>query len=143
MSTPTPLTLSMPFKVASWKEETVEELGAGQKLTRATVAFSLTDTSPITSSSMSVHYVMAHTEEHVSAEYVGVNRWKAELEGRGEVSLVFKEVGTYKKGEGSASEVTVIEGTGTGAWKGVKGKGSMTASHAGGKFEVELTFPQA
>jgi hypothetical protein len=135
------VSLSLPFKVATWEESTVHQIDSDSKVTQATVSFAVTQSeppasSPLTAPSLAVQYVMAYASA-AYAEYVGFIRLSGQWSGAA-ASVVLKEVGTYKKGTGTASELTVVEGSGRGAWQGVSGKGTAQAGHAGGLIQLQL-----
>ena len=138
MST-SPLNLRLSLKVDAWDESTVQELGDGSRISRCTAHFSFTDSPPLTSATLSMHYTLAHTQSHGS-EYTGFGRLAGQWEGKA-AELVLKEVAGYEKGKGSWSALEVVRGTGKGEWAGLQGKGKATGSEesAGGVIELELT----
>ena len=133
-----PHSISTPFKVASWDETTLQQLDTTAKLTRATVSFTITDTPSLTASTIQADYVMSHADSG-NAQYVGFARLVGQWDGK-EASMVLKELGTYIKGTGSSSELTVVEGSGRGALTGATGQGTAKAGHGGGLIELTLSL---
>jgi len=139
MSTDAAHTLSIPFKVASWDEKAIHQLDSNGKITTAAVTYTLTDTTPLTAATAAVDYLMSHphTNDTATAHFVGFIRLAGQWEGK-EGTAVLREVGSYTKSVGTASELVVVEGSGRGVWDGVKGRGTAKAGHGGGSIELTL-----
>ena len=131
--------LSMPFKVSSWDETTLHQLDTDSKITRAAITYSLTPTAPLTAANIAVDYLMSHGQsgDEAEAQFVGFARLTGQWQHK-EATLVLREVGSYKKGTGTDSQLTVVEGSGRGPWVGAKGHGTAKAGHAGGSIELTL-----
>ena len=71
-------------------------------------------------------------------QYVGFWRLAAQWSGQ-QATLMVREVGTFKKGTGIASELAVVEGSGRGPLAGATGHGTAGAKHGGGSIELTLT----
>jgi len=112
------------FTVASWVEDTHEELDGKQKLTKARTGFRLSgDLVGDLVSDTFMYY-----REDGTAEYTGLQRFTGELGGRSG-SFVMVADGGYDGGE-ARSAWRVIPGSGTGGLAGLRGSGQSVASAA-------------
>ena len=131
----------MPFKVASWDETTLHQLDPTGKITRAAITYTITEAAPLTAPTIAVDYLMSHPEagDEAVAHFVGLAQLGGQWDGK-EATLVLRDVGTYKKATGVSSELTVVAGSGRGAWVGATGHGTLKAGHAGGTIELTLVL---
>ena len=110
------------FTVASWVEDTHEELDGKQKLTKARMGFRLSgDLVGDLVSDTFMYY-----REDGTAEYTGLQRFTGELGGRSG-SFVMIADGGYGGGE-ARSAWRVIPGSGTGGLAALRGSGQSVAS---------------
>jgi hypothetical protein len=126
-------TVTGEFELASWDEETYEQLGNGGKLTKATVTQTFTGG---ISGSGSVIWLMCYQPDG-TARFVGMQKIEGAAEGRSG-SFVAETVGEFDGGLASGTW-TVIPGSGTGDFAGLRGEGKFRAPH-GPKAEYELTL---
>jgi hypothetical protein len=110
------------FTVASWDENTYDELDGKGKLTRATVAFDLAG--GMTGRGTWDAVMCYHADG--TAEFTGFQRMTGEVGGRSG-TFVLRADGTYDAGEARTSW-QVVDGSGTGELAGLSGSGSAVAS---------------
>lgn len=123
------------FTVASWDEDTYQELAGRAKLTRARVGFHL---SGDLEGDASWEALMCYREDG-TAEYTGLQQVTGELAGR-PGTCVMVAGGTFRGGE-ARSAWRVITGSGTGGMAGLRGSGSAISSGTPGgtfTFDYEL-----
>ena len=116
---------SCTFEVKSWDEQTVNEVDGRLKLTRATVSFAYTGDLEGTSA---MEYLMQYGDGG-SAKVLGLERVTGKLGGK-EGTFVIEYHGGYADGTASG-QLTVVEGSGTGALEGLRGQGSAVAKQDG------------
>ena len=109
------------FAVASWNEETYLDLEGDAKLTRASVAGSLTG--DIVGSSQT-EWLMAYGADG-TAHYVGLQRVDGSLGGK-QGSFVVESNGVFD-GSHANGTWTVIRGSGTGELAELSGEGTFVA----------------
>jgi len=109
------------FEVASWKEDTYQELDGGGKLTRASVGGSLTGD---LSGNTSVEWLMCY-QKSGSARYVGLQRVEGSLHGR-KGTFVIESIGEFDGGQATGTW-SVVPGSGTEALAGLRGSGRFQA----------------
>jgi Protein of unknown function (DUF3224) len=123
------------FKVASWDENTYQELSEAAKLTRASVTFGLEG--DITGEA--TWEALMYYRRDGTAAYTGIQLISGQLAGLDGTFAVVAD-GEFADGE-ARSRWQVIEGSGTGALAGLAGSGTAvaTASPQGHfVFEYEL-----
>ena len=123
------------FTVASWDEDTYQELAGEAKLTRARVGFHL---SGDLEGDASWEALMCYREDG-TAEYTGLQQVTGELAGRPGTCVMVAD-GTFRDGE-ARSAWRVITGSGTGGMAGLRGSGSAISSGTPGgtfTFDYEL-----
>jgi Protein of unknown function (DUF3224) len=119
------------FELASWNEETYEELDEGAKLTRASVT--QTFEGDITGDG-AVQWLMAYRTDG-TARSVGFQRVDGSIGGR-RGTFVLETVGDFD-GKSATWQATVVAGSGTGKLEGLTGQGTFGAQH-GPKATFEL-----
>lgn len=123
------------FTVASWDEDTYQELDGDAKLTKATVTFSLQGD---LAGEARWDSVMCYRPDG-TAVYTGIQRVTGTL-GGAEGSFVVRADGEFAAGE-ARSSWQVIEGSGTGALAGLTGNGSSVATATPpGTFEFDYAI---
>lgn len=125
-------TLKGEFTLRSWDEETYAEREGNQRLTRASVTQALSG--DVTGTGQVV-WLMSYREDG-TARFVGLQEFEGVIDGR-EGSVVL-ETGEF---DGKAADWTcsVIEGSGTGGWAGMRGEGRFHAPH-GPKATFSLEY---
>jgi len=109
------------FTVASWEEDTYQDLTGQEKLTKARMGFQLTgDLAGDLVSDSFMYY-----REDGSAEYTGLQRFTGQIAGRSGTCVMIAD-GGYDGGE-ARSAWRVVPGSGTGDLAGISGTGSFTA----------------
>ena len=111
------------FTVASWKEDTYEELGGDAKLTRARIVQEFTGDLEATGTA---ELLMCYAADG-TATIVGLQRFLGRLGDR-KGSFVLQSVGGYD-GRDAKSTLTVVPGSGTEGLAGLRGVGSSTVGH--------------
>lgn len=124
------------FEVASWDEQPYQKLTGGGKLTRATVT--QTFTGDITGKG-DVVWLMCYRRDG-KAHFVGLQRVAGSI-GEHKGTFVLETIGDFD-GKVATWKCTVVPGSGSGALKGLKGKGSFGAPH-GSKASFELDYELA
>lgn len=123
------------FTLSSWDEKTYAERGGDRKLTRATVSQDLAG--DIVGKGQ-VEWLMSYGEDG-TAHFVGLQQFEGEIDGRAG-SVVLETIGDFDGNE-STWDATVLEGSGTGEWAGMRGKGRFRAPHGPkATFELDCTF---
>lgn len=113
------------FEVQPGKEDAIEEPADGLRVTHASGAQRF---SGDIVGDGTIDWLMCYLPDK-TARYVGLQRITGTIDGR-RGSLVLEAVGGHD-GTGSASTLTVIDGTGTGELAGIRGTGDFEAK--GGK----------
>jgi hypothetical protein len=123
------------FTVASWDEDTYQELEGKGKLTRARVGFRLEGDM---AGDASWEALMCYREDG-TAEYTGLQHFTGQLAGRSGTFVMVAD-GTFSEGE-ARSGWQVIPGSATGGLAGLRGTGTAVASSGPDgtfSFEYEL-----
>jgi Protein of unknown function (DUF3224) len=110
------------FTVASWDENTYQELTEAAKLTKASVAFGLEGDI----NGKATWEALMYYRPDGTAAYTGIQMVSGRLGGVEGTFAVFAE-GEYAAGE-ARSRWQVIEGSGTGGLSGLIGSGSAVAT---------------
>jgi len=110
------------FTVASWDENTYQELAEDAKLTKATVTFSLAGD---LAGQATWDAVMCYRLDG-TAVYTGMQRFEGQLGGV-DGSFVVQADGEFVGGE-ARSRWQVVRGSGTGGLAGLTGTGSAVAT---------------
>jgi Protein of unknown function (DUF3224) len=113
--------LTGEFEVTSWNEEPYAQREGERKLTRASVTQKL---SGGVTGTGAVEWLMSYQEDG-TARFVGLQELDGEIEGR-PGSVVLDTVGEFD-GTEAAGTWTVVPGSGTGAWTGMRGDGHYRA----------------
>ncbi len=121
------------FELASWEEETYEELEGGGKLTRASVTQTFTGD---IEGEGAVQWLMAYGKDG-TAHFVGFQRVRGAIGDR-KGSFVMETIGDF---DGTVATWTcaVVSGSGTDELAGLTGKGTFGAPH-GPKASFELEY---
>jgi hypothetical protein len=124
------------MKVVKWEESPYETWDGG-KLTRAHVTYGYQGE---LDGEGAVEYLMAYHGEQ-SATFVGVERFTGRLAGR-EGTCVMRHVGASRPDGTVLDERQVVEGTGTGAFAGVRGTMRFESGHAE-HYPLEFAYDHA
>ncbi|HUL27521.1 MAG TPA: DUF3224 domain-containing protein [Streptosporangiaceae bacterium] len=121
------------FTVASWEEDTYQDLAGDEKLTRARMGFRLSGDLAGDLVSDSLMYY----REDGTAEYTGLQRFTGQIAGRSG-SCVMVADGGYGGGE-AHSTWRVIPGSGSGDLAGLSGSGVSVAGagQPGGTYSLD------
>jgi Protein of unknown function (DUF3224) len=121
------------FTVASWEEDTYQDLAGQEKLTKARMGFRLSGdlTGDLVSDSL-MYY-----REDGTAEYTGLQRFTGQLAGRSGTCVMVAD-GGYDGGE-ARSTWRVIAGSGSGDLAGLEGAGVSVAGagQPGGTYRLD------
>lgn len=109
------------FQVASWDEDTYDELDTGRGLTQAVVSLTFSGT---IEGHGSVRWLMAYRADG-TASFVGLARITGSLDGRSG-SFVLQNTGAFD-GMVARGTWSVVEGSGTDALEGLAGAGGFEA----------------
>jgi hypothetical protein len=121
------------FAVASWEEDTYEDLAGEEKLTRARMGFRLSgDLAGDLVSDALMYY-----REDGTAEYTGLQRFSGQIGGRSGTCVMVAD-GGYDGGE-ARSTWRVIPGSGSGDLAGLAGSGISVAAagQPGGTYSLD------
>jgi hypothetical protein len=110
------------FTVASWAEETYQELDGKAKLTSAKVGYRLSGDIEGDATWTAVMYY----REDGTAEFTGLQHLTGQIGGRAGTCVMVAD-GTFADGAASGTW-RVIEGSGTGALAGLRGSGTSVAT---------------
>ena len=130
-----------PYDVKKWQEETIQQIPPSMKMTKASVGFGLRGEIEGTAA---VEYLMFYTnvdpkEQHKStASYIGLMRIYGKISGKSG-SFALADQGTFAAGI-ARSSLEIIEGSGTGDFKRIKGSATYEASHTGATFELDYSL---
>jgi len=113
------------FEIASWHEETYQELDGEVKLTRASVEQTFSGDIVGTGT---VEWLMCYSDDG-TARFVGLQRIEGSIGDR-EGSFVVDSVGYYDGGEAKGSWA-VVAGSATGKLVGIRGHGNFLAPMGG------------
>ena|SRR5689334_5954319 len=111
------------FELASWNEDTYEELGSGGKLTRASVTQQF---SGDVTGAGAVEWLMCYQADG-TARFVGWQRVDGSV-GGAEGSFVLATDGEFDGGK-AVGRWTVVPGSGSGDLAGLTGEGRFEAPH--------------
>jgi Protein of unknown function (DUF3224) len=121
------------FTVASWEEDTYQNLAGQEKLTRARMGFRLSGDLDGDLVSDSLMYY----REDGTAEYTGLQRFTGQIAGRSGTCVMVAD-GGYDGGE-ARSTWRVIPGSGSGDLAGLAGSGVSVAGagQPGGTYRLD------
>lgn len=121
------------FTVASWEEDTYQDLAGQEKLTKARMGFRLTGDLAGDLVSDSLMYY----REDGTAEYTGLQRFTGQIAGRSGTCVMIAD-GGYNGGE-ARSSWRVIPGSGTEDLAGLAGSGVSVAAagQPGGTYSLD------
>jgi hypothetical protein len=129
-------TLTGGFELASWDEQTTQELEGERKLTRALVTQTFTGD---LEGEGSVEWLMCYAEDG-TARFVGMQLVRGVIDGR-KGSVVLETVGEFDGGK-ARGRWTVIPGSATGDLAGITGEGRFEAPHGpNATFTLEVDLP--
>lgn len=126
------------YKVLNWKEDNWKEISPEVKITKASVEFGLEG--EITGKA-TVEYLMYYSyfdskDPHKSsAEYIGMMHIEAKIQGKSGGFSV-DDSGIFEAGT-AYSTIRILEGSGTGDFKTIRGTGKYRANQEGNHFELE------
>ena len=124
------------FELASWKEETYEELGDGAKLTRASVTQKFEGD---IEGDGAVEWLMAYRPDG-TAHFVGLQRVRGSVGGRTGV-FVLETSGDFD-GQTATWTASVVAGSATEELAGLAGDGTFGAPHGpNALYELSYTLP--
>jgi hypothetical protein len=113
--------LSGEFEITGWDEATYEERDGGRKLTRASVGQDLRGDM---AGSGRAEWLMSYQDDG-TARFVGLQRLEGTIVGR-TGTVVVESIGDFD-GKKAKGRWTVVPGSGTAGWTGMKGKGWFQA----------------
>jgi hypothetical protein len=122
------------FKVKSWDEKPYQELEGGAKFTRAAVTYLYEG--DVTGEG-TVEYLMFYPGDG-TATYTGLERLVGSVGGKSG-SFVLQHNGG-DDGSAARTTTTVVAGSGTGELRGLRGTGSVEASHNQPKYPATLDY---
>jgi Protein of unknown function (DUF3224) len=123
------------FTLSSWDEKTYAKREGDRRLTRATVTQDLAG--DIVGKGQ-VEWLMSYGEDG-TAHFVGLQQFEGVIDGR-EGSVVLETIGGFD-GKEATWDATVLAGSGTGAWAGMRGEGHFRAPHGPkATFELDCSF---
>ncbi len=114
---------NVEFEVVSWEEKPIIERESGPRLTCAEVRQRY---SGDIEGEASLHYLMMSREDG-SSSYIGLELLTGSV-GRRSGSFVLRHSGSFEKGI-VTDECSVIEDSGTGELRGLRGRGGFSSSH--------------
>lgn len=121
------------FTVASWEEDTFDELGGGAKLTRARIVQEFTGDLEATGAA---ELLMCYAPDG-TATIVGLQRFLGRLGDR-KGGFVLQSIGAYD-GTVAKSNLSVVPGSGTDGLAGLSGKGtSVVGSEPPGTVTLDF-----
>jgi hypothetical protein len=119
----------------SWEETTYAERDGDRKLTRAEVT---QDLSGDVTGKGQVEWLMSYAEDG-TAHFVGLQQFEGLIDGR-EGSIVLETIGDFD-GTEAVWHAKIVEGSGTGAWTGMRGEGRFQAPHGSkASFTLDYSF---
>ena len=122
-----------------WEEKPYDDISSEIKMTRASVEYALDGE---IKGKAAVKYLMfyshfdAQDQHKAAAEYVGLVRFNGAVGGKSG-SFVMQDTGSFEREATASSALQIVEHSGTGELKGIKGKGSYQANKEGFRFEVD------
>jgi hypothetical protein len=123
------------FELASWAEDTYEDLGGGAKLTRASVTQTFQGD---VAGDGSVEWLMAYRADG-TAHFVGLQHVRGSIGDR-RGSFVLETIGEFD-GQQATWQGSVVQGTATGALEGLSGQATFGAPHGStAAFELDYSF---
>ena len=123
------------FTLTSWDEETVVERGGSRKLTRADVTQEL---GGALRGKGAVVWLMNYADDG-TAHFVGMQHFDGTIGDR-TGTVVLETTGDFDGGE-ATWDATVVEGSGTGDWSDMRGKGTFRAPHGSkATFSLDCSF---
>lgn len=126
------------FKLTSWDEETYSERAGSRKLTRAEVTQELDGE---VEGKGSVVWLMSYADDG-TAHFVGLQQFDGTI-GERTGTVVLETIGDFDGGE-AKWKATVVEGSGTGDWDGMRGTGAFRAPHGSkATFTLDCSFDGA
>jgi len=131
------------YTVQDWKEETWQTLSPEVKMTKASVVFALKGD---IEAKVTVEYLMFYEyfdakDPHTSsAEYIGQMHLDGKVSGKSGCFAL--EDSGFFEGGAAQSTLRILEGSGTGAFKGIKGTGKYRADQKGGQFELDYELAE-
>lgn len=126
------------YSVKKWEEKTYEQISTEMKITKASVNYEFNGD---LEGNGAVEYQMYYKnfnekDQHLSsAIYFGFLRFIGKVNDK-EGSFVMKDEGIFESGA-AISKLPIIEGSGLGELKNIKGNGSYIANKDGLNFELE------
>lgn len=126
-------TANSRFTIQSWEEKPYSEGEGLPKLTRASVTKTLVGA---IEGEGRVEYLMMYRDDG-SASFVGLERIIGRIDGN-DGSFVLQRTGTFEGGVAKES-YSVLPGSGTGALRGLQGRGTSAVGH-GNELPMSLDY---
>ncbi len=126
------------YTVKKWEEKLYDQISSEMKMTKASVEYSMSgqiDGKAVVEYLMFYKYFDENDQHKSSATYIGLIRFVGKVQGK-EGNFVIEDHGTFENGEAS-STLQIIEGSGMGELKGIKGTGRYSANQEGAHFELD------
>ena len=131
-------TLTGGFELASWDEQTTQELEGERKLTRALVTQTFTGD---LEGEGSVEWLMCYAEDG-TARFVGMQLVRGVIDGR-KGSVVLETIGDFD-GTIASGTWTMLPGSATGDLVGITGRGRFEAPHGpNATYTLEIDLDEA
>ncbi len=129
------------YSVEKWKEENWNVISPEVKMTKASVEFALTGEMECKAT---VEYLMFYKSfdskdpHKSSAKYVGMMKLTGKINGKAG-SFAIEDHGTFEAGV-ALSNLSILEGSGSGELRGIKGSGEYRAGQNGSSFKLNYNF---
>ena len=126
------------YNVEKWKEEDWQSISPEMKMTKASVEFALKGDieAKVTEEYLMYYESFDSKDPHKSsAEYIGMLRLEGKLAGKS--GTFAADDSGFFEGGAAFSTLRILEGSGTGELKGIKGTGKYRADQKGSHFELE------
>jgi hypothetical protein len=132
------LNATATYSVEKWKEADWQTISPEMKMTKASVEFTLKGgiEGKVTEEYLMYYESFDSKDPHKSsAEYIGMLRLEGKVGGKSG-TFAADDCGFFEGGA-AFSTLRILEGSGTGELKGIKGTGKYRADQKGSHFELE------
>jgi len=136
-----PLKAQATYSVQKWKEDNWRVISPESKMTKASVEYALKgaiECAEAVEYLMFYKYFDSKDPHKSSAQYVGLMNLMGKLDGKSG-SFAVEDEGRFESGE-AVSKLRILEGSGTGELKGIRGTGNYRAGPGGSSFELDYHF---
>ena len=135
------MSLTATFMPARWDEKPYCELPQPMRMTKASIEFTFAGQFE---GKAQTEYIMFYKEfdskdpHRSTATYVGITRYSGTLNGKSG-TFVTEDRGTFEGGE-ARTVSTILDGSGTGDLKGIKGTTVGTSTQKTSEFTLDCTL---